>query len=106
MRRKPFLPPLRRPFTIKRRPPRLETLEDRTQPATLTLTLADPSVIEGGAATTGTLTRTGDLSRPLSVTLANSHPGDVSVPSTVVIQAGQASVTFPVTPIDDTVVDG
>ncbi len=54
----------------------LERLEDRAQPASLSLSLADLNLAEDGPATTATITRTGDLSQALSVAIANSlDPG-------------------------------
>ncbi|MFO0929485.1 MAG: Ig-like domain-containing protein [Gemmataceae bacterium] len=86
--------------------PRLERLEDRTQPATLSLNLVNASLAENGPATTAILTRTGDLSQPLDVALANSDATEATAPSSVTIPAGAATVTFTVSPVDDSIVDG
>ncbi|MBO0697692.1 MAG: tandem-95 repeat protein, partial [Zavarzinella sp.] len=83
---------------------RIESLEDRAMPS-LTLSLANPAIVEG-AATTATLTRTGDTSQPLTVSLDSSDHSEVTIPGSVVIDAGQASVTFDVQAIDDTDPDG
>ena len=74
---------------------RLEGLEDRTVPTTLTLSLADPTRVEGQA-TTATITRTGDLSQELTVSLDSSDPSEVTIPASVVIPTGEASANFPV----------
>jgi uncharacterized delta-60 repeat protein len=100
------MPPARRPCRPTRPFLGLEALEDRTQPSTLTLTLANSTLVEGGPPTTGTLTRTGDLSQALSVALASSDLTEATVPSPVVIPAGSATATLPVTPVDDTIPDG
>ncbi|HEX3148672.1 MAG TPA: Ig-like domain-containing protein [Gemmataceae bacterium] len=84
----------------------IETLEDRRQPATLTLDLANSSLVENGASTTATLTRTGDLSNPLAVAIANSDTTEAAAPANVTIPAGSATATFTVSPVDDTIVDG
>ncbi len=97
----------RRPALAPRRPVlRLEALEDRTQPATLSLTLGNTALVENGPATTGTLTRTGDLSQALAVALANSDATEAAAPASVTIPAGSAAATFAVAPVDDAVLDG
>jgi hypothetical protein len=75
---------------------------------TLTLALASHSVSDaaGASATTATVSRNTDTSAALVVTLASSIPASVSVPQTVTIPAGQASVTFPVGTIDRGIVVG
>lgn len=95
-----------RPSLFRPKGLRLEWLEDRTVPAGLTLTFADPT-LEEGFGTTGTVTRTGtDLSQPMVVRLYSPSPIWVSVPSMVLIPAGQASATFPVQAVDDVVPEG
>ena len=79
-----------RPSLFRPKGLRLEWLEDRTVPADLTLTLADPSLVEGFG-TTVTLTRAGDLSQPLSVSLDASDLSEVTLPSSVVIPAEWSS---------------
>ena len=59
------------------------------------------SVISKGAATTATVRRNTSTSGSLIVSLSASDPTSVSVPATVTIPAGQSSVTFTVTSIDD-----
>jgi uncharacterized delta-60 repeat protein len=88
---------------------RIELLEDRTTPASLSLTVTPNALFEysGPAAATGTVTRTGfDTSVPLTVSLGSSDLTEVTVPASVVIPAGEDSATFPVNAIDDTIIDG
>src|SRR5437867_2058583 len=116
---KPLLSPprtLRMRRTRRRSPARtvfvrpLERLEDRTVPdGSLTLTISPTGLWEysGPAAATGTVTRVNfDLAQPLTVNLSSSDTSEATVPSSVVIPAGQASATFPVNAIDDAIVDG
>ena len=90
-----------------RRPLRLEQLEDRTTP-TLTLSLSPGGFAEaaGPAAATGTVTRTGDTTDPLTVSLTSDDPSEAAVPATVTIPAGQAFATFPITAVNDAALDG
>ena len=99
---------MRRVSPTRRSSPRrlgLEALEDRTQPS-LTLSLANPALAEGGPGTAATVTRDGDLSQALSVALASGDLTEATVPPSVVIAAGAATATFAVTPVDDAVPDG
>lgn len=79
----------------------------KVQPA-LTVTLAAGSVYEaaGANATTGTVTRDGDLSQSLVVTLSSNDTTEATVPATVTIAAGQASATFTISAVDDAIIDG
>ncbi|HWD20921.1 MAG TPA: LamG-like jellyroll fold domain-containing protein, partial [Verrucomicrobiae bacterium] len=54
----------------------------------------------------GTITRNGGTGAPLTLSLASSDPGAVAVPSTVVMLAGQASVLFPISAVNDGIVHG
>jgi hypothetical protein len=74
----------------------------------LTLTLPSTNLPENqpGGTLTATLTRSGNLLQPLTVTLASSDPQQATVPATVTIPAGQSSVTFPVAVVQDGLVDG
>lgn len=67
-------------------------------PPSFTLTLADPSVSEGGGgqATTATVSRGVASPRSLSVELEVSDRSLIIAPESVVIPAGQASTSFPV----------
>ena len=70
---------------------------------TLSLTLADQTVSEaaGSAATTGTVSIPAALSVPLYVSLLSSDKTAATVPSSVLIPAGQTSATFFVAAVDD-----
>ncbi|MEZ6123003.1 MAG: Calx-beta domain-containing protein [Planctomycetaceae bacterium] len=86
---------------------RTVTITDDDVP-TLTLTLADAVVNEadGTAATTVTIRRNTSTSVSLPVTLTSSDPGEATIQSTIVIPAGQSSVTVPVNAINDALLDG
>ncbi|HEY9642543.1 MAG TPA: hypothetical protein V6C57_18805, partial [Coleofasciculaceae cyanobacterium] len=76
--------------------------------ATLSLAASPNAFSEGAGATaaTGTVTRTGDLTNPLVVTLSSNDTSEATVPTSVTLAAGQASATFAIAAIDDTTVDG
>ena len=81
----------------------------RALPPTLSVSLPAGGVSEaaGAAAGTGTVTRSGgDLPGPLTVTLTSSDTSEATVPATVTIPADQDSVTFPITAVDDALLDG
>ena len=88
----------------------LEQLEDRSTPdASLALSVTPAALWEysGTAAATGTVTRDGfDNSQALTVFLSSSDTTEVSVPSSVVIPAGQTSANFSINAVDDSTVDG
>lgn len=74
---------------------------------TLTLTLSNTSMPELNGTVTGTVTRSNtDIAQPLTVNVATSNPSEASVPVTVTIPAGQSSMTFTITSVDDTLLDG
>jgi subtilisin family serine protease/subtilisin-like proprotein convertase family protein len=82
---------------------------DVTDDETLTFTISSNAVSEaaGPAALTGTLTRfNSDLSLPFTVNLSSSDTSELTVPATVTIPANEASVTFSIDAVDDTLVDG
>ena len=64
---------------------------------TLTLTLADQTVSEaaGADATTGTVSIASPASQPITIPLTSSDTSAATVPASVVIDAGQKSVSFP-----------
>ena len=71
------------------------------------LTLQLPAQMnESDAPSVGTVTRNGNLSQPLTVTLSNSNPPHISVPTNVVIGVGHPSANFPIAAIPDHVADG
>ncbi len=75
---------------------------------TLTLSLDRTSVSEAAGANAAivTVTRTPASSLPLTVSLANSLPASVSLPALATMAAGQASVSFPLSVVDNATVDG
>ncbi|EAQ04933.1 extracellular nuclease [Pseudooceanicola batsensis HTCC2597] len=75
-----------------------------TDPA-LSLTLGADTMPEDGGSVTATLTRTGDISAELTVTLGSSDTSEATVPATVTFAAGSATATFTVTAIDDAEAD-
>ena len=91
---------------------------DTSSPQTFTITVnpqpvlslsANPaSVIEtaGSSASTVTVTRNGDTSADLVVTLTGSDDTEATVPANVTILAGQTTATFDITAVDDSEVDG
>ncbi|MBL4767736.1 MAG: right-handed parallel beta-helix repeat-containing protein, partial [Rhodobacteraceae bacterium] len=74
----------------------------------LTVTLASPQIkeIDGAGATTGTVTRSGDTSTALVVTLLSSDLTEATVPATVTIAIGDTSASFAIAAVDDGVTDG
>ena len=76
---------------------------------TLTVTIAAASVGEnaGTAATTATVTRSNtDTTSALTVSLLSNDTSEATVAATVEIPAGQASASFDLNAVDDTLLDG
>lgn len=74
--------------------------------AGLTINLATDSVAESQS-TTATVTRTGDISSLVVISLSSSDMSEITVPSTITIEAGQTtSPSFTVSAFDDDLVDG
>src|SRR5207248_295009 len=73
----------------------------------IVLTLGSTNISEGdgAAATTATVTRSPVASYPLVIDLVCTN-AKVLLPSTVVIQGGQVSASFPIRVVDNLVVDG
>ncbi len=76
-------------------------LLDANGPA-LSLTFATPTMYEG-TTTTATVTRNTDTTGALVVTLSSSAPTEATVPATVTIPAGEASVSFTVDSVQSNV---
>jgi hypothetical protein len=73
----------------------------------LQLTLARSLVAEGlTPATTGTVTRNTATNEPLEIMLVSSRTTEATVPASVIIPAGQRSVSFPINTLEDGVSDG
>ena len=83
---------------------------DSTDPSSVTLTLVSTltALNETGPNATSTIqvTRNGDLGASIVVNLSSSDTSEATVPLNVTIPAGQSSVTFTVTAVNDTVIDG
>ena len=81
---------------------------DEDGPPALTVTLNPATIGEGGGATasTATVARNTVTTDALTVTLASSLTAAATVPATVTILAGQASVTFAIAAVEDTVNNG
>ena len=75
-------------------------------PLALTLTLPVTELLEGAPGVLATVTRNGDRSSPLSITITNGDPTEIEVTNSVVIPAGQSGTTFLVRPLLDGIVDG
>ena len=74
--------------------------------AGLSLAFSPNEVTEGGASASGVLTRNGDLSSPLEVTITNNLPGRLTFTNVVVIPVGAQSAHFSVNVPADAVVQG
>ena len=74
----------------------------------LTLTIDKDTVAEsaGNGAATGTITRSIVTADPLIITLVSSDLTEATVPATVVIPGGQASVSFAINAVNDNIPDG
>ncbi|WP_218653149.1 ELWxxDGT repeat protein [Nostoc sp. TCL26-01] len=73
---------------------------------TLSLTIDTTNINENGGKAIATLTRNIITDIPLVVQLSSSDTTEATVPATVTIAANQASATFEIQGIDDTIVDG
>ena len=74
---------------------------------TLSLTLSSPAMSEDGGAVTVTVARSNtDIGAPLTVQLQLSDTSEATVPTNVIIPAGQPSTTFVTSAIDDSIQDG
>lgn len=74
---------------------------------TLNVVIVEATIGENAGLGSGTVTRTGDVSSELTVTLTSDDNGEATVPVSVTIAAGQStSLDFTITSVDDTVVDG
>ena len=74
--------------------------------AMLTMTTANTTVSEGAGAISITLSRNTLVLDALTVNLSNNKVYKLTAPDTVAFAAGQSSITFTVTPVDDTVPEG
>ncbi len=88
----------------------IELLEARIVPSGLQVSISPHTIVEApGPASTaiGTVTRVNtDNTQPLTVNLSSSNNAEVSLPTSVVIPANQASTTFNLSAVPDSVADG
>ncbi|BDA67068.1 hypothetical protein CAL7716_012340 [Calothrix sp. PCC 7716] len=86
----------------------INNLRGSASATSLTLSITPNSFSEaaGASAATGTVTRAGSTTSPLTVTLLSSDTTEANVPTTVTILAGQTSANFAVDAVDDAIVDG
>ena len=70
------------------------------------LTLSGPYSGYEGTTSTGTVSISGTLPTALTISLSSSNPAQFGVPASLTIPAGQTSVTFTATVVDDTANDG
>jgi uncharacterized repeat protein (TIGR01451 family) len=70
------------------------------------LTLTVPSYVMEGSSGSGTVAISGTLADGLPVNLEIATAGNVNLPSSVFIPAGATQVTFPITAVNNNVVDG
>ena len=81
--------------------------DDEGPPALEAVILQDRiSESAGSNAAVMVVSRNTDNSAPMTVTLANSDPTEISLTSTVVIPAGESSILVPIDAVDDTFLDG
>ena len=73
---------------------------------TLTLTIHAASISEDGGTAFATVHRNTGIDGELVVSLSNGDASEVSVPTSVTILDGWASVLFTITGVDDAVIDG
>ncbi len=90
------------PFTQVENPNDL-TLTVPSGPS-LFLNASRNTITEGGPSVSGLLTRNGDLTNPLTVNLTTPD-NQLTSPASVIIPAGANSVDFPITAVDDTLVE-
>lgn len=83
------------------------SVEDNDIP-NVTLALASHSVSEGAGpnATSGTVTRSSTGPRAVVIALFSSNPSAAQVPASVTIPAGALSASFPVSAVNNVLVDG
>jgi hypothetical protein len=72
----------------------------------LTVSLADSEIGEQSGSTIATVTRSGDTTASLLVTLTSSDSSEATTPTSVTLATGQASATFTIESVDDNVRDG
>lgn len=71
----------------------------------LSMSIAPGTMSENGGTAVGTITRNKLFTDALVVNLSSNDTSEATVPATVTIPAGQSSVTFPITAVDDALSD-
>ncbi len=71
-----------------------------------TLSLFLPSTVAEGSTATGTVSASGTLLNPLTVSLSSNTTSRLTVPSSVTIPAGSSSATFTLTGVENAATDG
>ncbi len=73
----------------------------------LSLNINAARISENGGSTTATIQRNNlNISTPLTVVVTSSDTTEATVPASVTIPANQSSVTFTITAVDDSLLDG
>ncbi|MCC9601569.1 M12 family metallo-peptidase [Stieleria sp. JC731] len=75
-------------------------------PARLDVSIDVSAMSENGGSATGTVSRNSGTTGDLTVLLSSSDTTEATVPASVVIPDGSQSVTFPITAVDDSILDG
>ena len=73
---------------------------------TLSLSIDTNNINENGGKILATVTRNIVTDTPLQIQLSSNDTTEATVPSTVIIEANQASATFEITGVDDLLLDG
>jgi hypothetical protein len=84
----------------------LTSLEDDVSQLTLSIAASSLDESTSNPATTGTITRNTATTSPLIVTLQSDTPSRATVPATVTIPAGATSVSFGISLVNNTDIDG
>ena len=88
-------------------PPNFGESDFSAYPGPRMITVTVPATTtEGAGVITGAVTVSAAPATPLVVALSSSETSEVTVPATVTIPAGQTSIPFSLTVLDDTVLDG
>lgn len=74
--------------------------------STLTVSLDKTSITEDGDTATTTVSRNGSTSGALVINIGSNDRSEIAFPETVTIPDGESSVTFTVTGLPDTLLDG
>lgn len=98
-------------YTIGAQSSATVTIDDNEEDTVVTVAASDATAAEVGNSGQFTVTRAGNLTNSLTVNLAVSGTASAgsdytTLPTTVVIPAAAASVTIPVTPLSDSLIEG